>query len=192
MRQSFHRLTLIVLFSLPAACVSTAPASVAWTENPTRTIRPGPTTDLTTVWVFFTMAGDENMTPVPVARTVRNSEDPNRLVVEAMGKLFYGPSDAEKEAGFTSWFHPAASFGWSIEVREDGDFTVDFQDLDDLIPNASTSAGSRMLLSQLNSTLFQFEVVQTVHYTLRGDCAAFWEWLQMDCHPVTRVEWEAG
>ena len=147
---------------------------------------------MSAVWVFFTMAGDESMTPVPVPRMVNETEDPSLLVTYTMSWLLYGPSDEEKAAGLTSWFNPATAWGWSIEAREGGDYTVDFEDLSDVIPNASTSAGSRMLLSQLNSTMFQFDFVQTVHYTLAGDCAAFWEWLQRECHPVTRAEWEAG
>ncbi len=49
-----------------------------------------------------------------------------------------------------------------------------------------------MLLSQLDSTMFQFDFVQRVNYTLEGNCDDFWEWLQMGCHIVTRAEWEAG
>jgi hypothetical protein len=63
---------------------------------------------------------------------------------------------------------------------------VDFGDLRSVIPNASTSAGSR-LLSQLDATVFQFPTVTSVTYRIDGSCQAFGEWLQVDgCVPRTR------
>jgi hypothetical protein len=138
------------------------------------------------------MASDENMTPVPVARTVPASDIPAELVSSTLKELLRGPTDAEKDAGLTSWFSSATADALTQAVGIGGEFTVDFTGLNILIPNASTSAGSQMLLSQLNSTMFQFDFVQTVQYMLGGDCSAFWEWLQSGCHPVTRAEWESG
>jgi hypothetical protein len=143
------------------------------------------------VWVFYTAADGGNMTPVPAVRTVPDG-DPLPVLNATLMELVKGPTDAEKAAGLTSWFSPATA---DIIASVSGgglEYSVDFAGLNTLIPNASTSAGSRMLLSQLNSTVFQFDFVRTIHYSLNGGCAAFWEWLQMGCHPVARADWEAG
>jgi spore germination protein GerM len=144
------------------------------------------------VWVYYTMASDENMTPVPVARSVPDSDVPATLVRSTLQELMKGPTDAEKAAGLISWFSPATANDVSGVTGNNNEYTVTFTELDTLIPNASTSAGSQMLLSQLNSTMFQFDFVGSVTYTLEGNCDAFWEWLQSGCYTVTRAEWEAG
>jgi hypothetical protein len=182
---SFPMLTML-------GCIASTPAA-----TPTSTLTaPSPTVEITAavetnVWVFFTIAADESMTPVPVARTVPETNSHETLVLSTLKELLKGPTDAEKGKGLASWFSPATA-GAAIDVVWDGDFfTVVFQGLNNLIPNASTSAGSQMLLSQLDSTMFQFDFVQSVNYTLEGNCDDFWEWLQMGCHIVTRAEWEA-
>lgn len=144
------------------------------------------------VWVYYTIASDENMTPVPVARSVPDSDVPATLVRSTLQELMKGPTDAEKAAGLISWFSPATANDVSGVTGNNNEYTVTFTELDTLIPNASTSAGSQMLLSQLNSTMFQFDFVGSVTYTLEGNCDAFWEWLQSGCYTVTRAEWEAG
>ncbi len=63
---------------------------------------------------------------------------------------------------------------------------VDVGDLRPLIPNASTSAGSEMLLAQLGATVFQFPTVASVEYRIEGSCDAFFEWLQRGCEVIER------
>jgi len=189
------RLLIAIVPVLPLlACVASTPAATerpavaTGTAGATQTLTPG----TVSVWVYFTMAADENMTPVPVARTVPETGNQETLIHSTLKELLKGPTDAERAIGFASWFSPATADAAS-DVVWDGDFfTIVFQDLKTIIPNASTSAGSQMLLSHLDSTMFQFDFVQRVNYTLEGNCDDFWEWLQMGCHIVTRAEWEAG
>lgn len=74
----------------------------------------------------------------------------------------------------------------SASITPDGIAIVDFGDLSQVIPNASTTAGSSILFSELNSTVFQFEEVQAVYYQINGSCEAFWSWMESTCHLVTR------
>jgi spore germination protein GerM len=194
---------LACIAATPAAGQKTAvaddtPAATLMTPSPTveiidtTAVVETPAEGMINVWVFFTMAADENMAPVPVARTVPETDNQEALVHSTLKELLKGPTDAEIAQGFTSWFSPATA-GAVTDVVWDGEFfTVVFQGLKTLIPNASTSAGSQILLSQLNSTVFQFDFVESVNYTLEGNCDDFWQWLQSDCHIVTRAEWEAG
>jgi hypothetical protein len=188
-------LAVVACIAAPPAAETAVPAAPSETNAPpgqTATASEPPSPGTVDVWVFYTLAADENMTPVPVARTVPDSDNDAMLVHSTLTELLKGPTDAEKAAGLTSWFSPATAGAVTGVVMDNGDFTILFTGLNAIIPNASTSAGSQMLLSQLNSTVFQFDFVQTAHYELDGDCAAFWEWLQMGCHAVTRAEWEAG
>lgn len=184
---------LPVIFTLAClAPTATQGPGVSTVTSLPPTAQITPTPGIEKVWVFFTMAADENMTPVPVARTVPETDNQEALVHSTLKELLKGPTDAEIAQGFTSWFSPATA-GAVTDVVWDGEFfTVVFQGLKALIPNASTSAGSQILLSQLNSTVFQFDFVESVNYTLEGNCDDFWQWLQSDCHIVTRAEWEAG
>jgi hypothetical protein len=106
----------------------------------------------------------------------------------ALEELLAGPSDQERASGATSWFSEDTA-GLLVDVAlRDGLATVDLGDLPSVIPNASTSAGSMILLEELDATVFQFRTVDAVVYRLDGDCEAFNEWLQFGgCEPRTRT-----
>jgi hypothetical protein len=138
---------------------------------------PGPLQTLHEVEVWFSV----NEEPVPARRRVGGAP-----LDGALRALVVGPTEAERADGMHSWFSEETR-GVLRRVRaENGQVVLDFRDLPDLIPNASTSAGSRDLLMSLDSTVFQFDWVESVEYRLDGSCDAFWEWLQRECHVVTR------
>ena len=73
-----------------------------------------------------------------------------------------------------------------VELR-DGRLVVDFDPaIRERMPGAASSAGSRALLSSLDSTAFQFPEVESAEYRLGGSCEAFWNWLQRECRIVRR------
>ena len=80
----------------------------------------------------------------------------------------------------TTWFsEQTAKVVRRFELHaESGAAIVDFHDLRELIPNASSSAGSEMLLRELNAAVFSVGGVDWVHYAMEGDCELFGEWLQ--------------
>jgi hypothetical protein len=106
----------------------------------------------------------------------------------AMGALLEGPTPREEEAGLFSFFSSGtAGMLNSVSVR-DGVAYIDFQDFSQVIPNASTSAGSRMLLDQIAGTVFQFDGIREAELSFNGNCEAFWNWLQRDCERLPRDE----
>lgn len=122
----------------------------------------------------------------PVYRLVPESPRVLRASLEA---LLAGPTDAERAASLSSWFSSATTGMLRSVTIADGHAVVDFEDLRPVIPNASTSAGSMLLLSQLDTTVFQFRTVTSVEYRLEGGCEAFNEWLQYGgCDTRTRTE----
>ena len=128
--------------------------------------------------VFFANPGlgDPCGDVFPLSRSV-TSAAPLRPTLEA---LLGGPSAAERAQGYQGWFS-AATDGLLRGVRvQSGVAHVDFQaQLRLAIPNASTSCGSTGLLAQLDRTARQFPTVVQTRYSLGGDEAAFYEWLQL-------------
>lgn len=135
-----------------------------------------------TVTVFFS-SGDS---VVAVSRPRPASAGANELAA-ALRLLLRGPTEAERAAGLHSWFSAETAGALrSAAVDDDGHAVVDFENLRDLIPNASTSAGSAMLLRELNATVFAVPSVASVEYRIEGSCDRFWEWLQYGCEVVAR------
>jgi len=93
----------------------------------------------------------------------------------------------------SSWFSERTRGALrSATVNSAGHAIVDFHDLRNLIPNASSSAGSSMLVQQLNATVFGLSGVESVEYQMNHSCDLFWEWLQQSCHVVKRDTAQPG
>ncbi len=130
-----------------------------------------------TVEVFFTNLDRGGETEV---FGVERDVDLPRVLSGSLQSLLEGPTAAEREQGYWSWFSEETA-GMLLSVRLDsGVAEVSFDPaLRTVIPNASTSAGSTMLLSALNATTLQFSTVDDVVYSFDGDVDAFYEWLQL-------------
>jgi photosystem II stability/assembly factor-like uncharacterized protein len=153
---------------------------VAETESAVAETEPA----ISYVTVFFSR-GEE---AVGVRRIVEEPP-PSPGLEAALRELLRGPTPEERDQGLSSWFSPETADALrSVSLDEKGDVVVDFRDLASLIPAASSSAGSAMLLGELNATVFQHPDVRTVEYRLDGSCEAFWNWLQYDCRILTREE----
>lgn len=111
----------------------------------------------------------------PAYRLVPESPGVLRAALDA---LLAGPTPAERDASFGSWFSEETEGMVRSVIIDGGHAVIDFDDLRAVIPSASTSAGSERLLSQLDATVFQFRTVETVEYRIEGSCEDFNEWLQ--------------
>lgn len=113
--------------------------------------------------------------------------DPAGALRDSLDALVQGPSAEERAAGAESWFsEETAGIVRSVDVDSSGHAVVDFVDLRPLIPNASTSAGSGILLGELNEAVFRFPEIRSVEYRMEGSCDLFGEWLQYGCQTVER------
>lgn len=143
------------------------------------------------VYAFFTCADDDAVPPWDTHPVPRGAEaaDPVRRLEAAFIGLLGGPTEAERAAGYTSWFSEETALALhGVSVEPDGTAVVDFADFRPFMGGASTSAGAAMLLSQLNATAFQVDDVAAVDYRIDGSCRLFWEWLQSSCTIVERPE----
>ena len=104
-----------------------------------------------------------------------------RVLSGAVQALLEGPTAAEQDEGYWSWFSEETA-GMLTSVRLDsGVAEVSFDPaLATVIPNASTSYGSTVLLAALDATTLQFPTVDDVVYSFDGDVDAFYGWLQRD------------
>jgi hypothetical protein len=160
------------------ACERAAETPIGRTEP--QLVTPAPAGVLT-VDVHFT--SDEQ--PVAVPRDVPRDAP----LHGALRAQLAGPTPAERAEGLASWFADStASMLRGVELDEAGRAVVDFDDFSRIIPGASSSAGSALLLNELNATVFQFAEVREVEYRFEGDCDAFWNWLQRACQVVRRGE----
>ncbi|MEX2608875.1 MAG: hypothetical protein WEA24_02940 [Gemmatimonadota bacterium] len=139
-----------------------------------------------TVWSLagvLTLAGCERSEPADPAPAPATDL---RAVLERLVRGPKVPPSAEDEH---SWFSAAtAGVLDSVTVDTAGHATVDFQDLRPLIGNASTSAGSALLMEDLNEAVFSVAGIESVEYRMEGSCELFWEWLQYACQTVTREQ----
>lgn len=111
----------------------------------------------------------------PLTRSVR----PPAVLTGAMRGLLAGPTTAERRRGYGGWFS-ARTAGMLRSARVAGGVAyVDFADFRRVIPNASSSCGSALLLAQLNRTATQFPTVRRAVYSFNGSRRAFYEWLQL-------------
>jgi hypothetical protein len=144
-----------------------------------------------TLTVYFHCTGDPPRTVRGVGRGPREQAGASGIEA-ALEALVAGPTAKEAEAGFLSWFSSATKdMVLGANVTDQGFVTVNLDDISELIPNASTSAGAAVLLDQLSSTVFQFDEATELTYQFNGNCDAFWNWLQSDCQSITRAMWES-
>jgi spore germination protein GerM len=179
---------------IQAAQEETQPVTVTdATSTPPPTVTTGPERcrvpalsaggDQVIVYVYFHC--DEQLTSVPRLVPQGTTE---ALAAAALQALLSGPSVQERAAGFNSWFSSqTAGTLTSLTPGRDGMVTVNLVDFSRVIPNASSSAGSQMLVDQISATLFQFPDYGSLLITFGGDCNRFWNWLQSDCSLVQRA-----
>jgi hypothetical protein len=156
----------------------TAAAGQARCRVPAVTAAPGQTV----VFVYFHC--DDELTSAPRLVPQGSREE---LAYTAMQALLVGPTAAEQAAGYTSWFSVQTAGSLRALNFANGQVSVDMADFSAIIPNASSSAGSRVLVDQISATLFQFADYQSILLTFDGDCSRFWNWIQMGCSEILRA-----
>lgn len=150
------------------------------TPSPTASVSPSASaspepTETAQVEIYLKTANTMDCAEVtPVMREVTGQPE----LKSALEKLVAGPNDAERAQGLGGWFSDATK-DMLVSASIEGDTgKVDFKDLRQVIPNASTSCGSATLLAQLDSTVKEWGVTRTL-YSLNGSATDFYEWLQM-------------
>jgi hypothetical protein len=97
-----------------------------------------------------------------------------------MRALLRGPTAEERKRGYAGWFSRRTAGRLNSVSLSGGVARIDFRDFRHIIPNASTSCGSALLLAQLDRTALQFPTVDRAVYSFDGSVERFYEWLQLD------------
>jgi hypothetical protein len=170
----------------PAEVAARAPA--VGCQAPQPTVAPG----TRRVAVYFACAGGLPGQLYPVVRLV---DDTVPAVEAALTELLRGPTAAERERGFHSYFSLRTA-GALRQVRTSarGDTVyVDFADLPARLPGTEIvkSFLPPGVMAELLWTIFeQFPDVQAVRFSDSGSERAFWVWLGGRLRVVTRRDWE--
>lgn len=106
---------------------------------------------------------------------------PDEYLVKSLQELFKGPTAAEVDQGFTSFFSADTADILTDLKIQNGTVYLNLKDIRPLIPNASTSCGSQALLSQIEETIKHTREFDRVIITIDQDAQAFYDWLQLGC-----------
>lgn len=154
-----------------AGCGSTSPGTT------TPGTSPSTTAPAMTVKVFFHKGSPND--PAQVTAVTRTVPRTAQVPAAALTQLLAGPTAAERNAGYWSFFSDrTAQMLRSLRIAS-GVAHADFKDFSKIIPNASSSFGSAALMAELDTTLRQFSSVRSTMYSFNGDDRAFYDWLQM-------------
>lgn len=112
----------------------------------------------------------------------------NRVVPKTLGAVtaalqepFKGTTEEEKLQGYMSWFSQRTeNILRSIKVENNTAY-IDLMDIRQVIPNVSASCGSAQFLSEVETTVKQFNSVSKVIIAIDGKPSIFYEWIQMGC-----------
>lgn len=149
------------------------------TTGPTATLPPSTTPAATASIAIYLPRGDVGTScdrVFPVSRTVRSPA----VLRGAMAALLRGPTAAERADGYGGWFSARTAGRLRRVAVTAGTARIDFRDFSRIVPNASSSCGSALLLAQLNRTATQFPTVRRAVYSFGGSPDRFYGWLQMD------------
>jgi hypothetical protein len=112
----------------------------------------------------------------------------SRLVLTAtVGAMLEGPTPAEEEAGFTSYWPHTDPAAHEVSMSS-GVAYLDVAPMQASVPE-SPAEGVEWLAATA-STVFQFDTVRAFELRIAGDCDAFWQSIGgTDCVTLRRGEW---
>jgi len=139
--------------------------------------------------VYFNCEDSADPELKPVRREFVTDLPVEAAVAEVFAEVLKGPTVAEREAGYSSFFsEETADALLSVTYQDDTQgIVIDFTEAI-LVDNASTSTGSGFFLGELLANAFQFEEIRSVEFRINGSCEAFWEFLQAGptCNVIDR------
>jgi hypothetical protein len=120
----------------------------------------------------------------------RNPRTPLKAIRYVFEELLKGAPPDVRTRGLGGMFtKETAGYLDGVTLRG-GHLTVDFRDLSHVIPQASTSHGGAVFLTQIYAAAYQFDRVRQVSLGFDGRCKPFWGWLQGSCQTSDRAGWE--
>ena len=104
-----------------------------------------------------------------------------------LNTLLLGVDEDAKSLGLNSMFSGSAQIR-SVSWLDDESLLVDFDaGLSDEVEGASAGRSSR-IHEQLLTTIFRYPQVQSVEFSIEGDCDAFWNPMEGECQAAVRSD----
>jgi hypothetical protein len=139
------------------------------------------------VFVYFHCNVPEeapSRTVVPVTRLVKDSP---AVLRASLTELLQGPTEAERNVGIFSAFSPGTSGLLRGVTIQDGVAKIDFSDDVSRIDNLGTTNVSGQVYRELNATVFQYDTIDGVVYSLNGSPEDWCEVLVAECGLIRRT-----
>lgn len=108
----------------------------------------------------------------------RKSKTTNPQLKDVLAQLFTGPTDLEKNQGYTSWFSSKTKNILKDVTIKDGTAYLNFIDIRQLIPNVSSSCGYSQFNSCIQQTVSATSGINKVIYSIDGNTKTFYDWVQ--------------
>jgi len=129
--------------------------------------------------VYFSKDGEEDCSLVyPVERKAAEGEE---MISTALFHLFSGPTEEEKEAGYSSPFSSDTLYILKWVKVTGGNAYINLKDIREITPNASASCGNQQFEAQIRNTISQFVDVNKLVIAIEGNPEDYYEWNQMGC-----------
>jgi spore germination protein GerM len=147
----------------------------------------GSTNPLETSIIYFSNSKKAgNSTDCGLVYGVQRFINPDVSVYEAsLNQLFQGPTEAEKNQGFSSFFsNKTKNILKSVKISGTTAY-VNLTDIRTIIPNASSSCGSAQFLSSVEETLKHDRKITDVRFAIDGNPQTFYDWIQIGCDQKT-------
>lgn len=116
-----------------------------------------------------------------VTRTIPITKTPATAALE---QLFLGPTAQEKSDGVIDYIITEETSNTLNQIFiKDSIAYLDWKDLRQVIPSASSSCGSTGFLKPIEATLKEFPTITKVIHAIDGQPSIFYNWIQIGCTP---------
>jgi hypothetical protein len=152
-------------------------------------LAPGPGQAIITV--LYECDPDANVltagTGVP--RIVPEPQTAEERLEWTLRSLLAGPTADEQKVGFVSGFDASTADALNSVTLTDGRLRVDFNDAI-IVNNMGTATGMIQFNAELKRNVFPSPEVDTVEFSLNGDCEAWSALFESDgCWVISRADW---
>lgn len=97
-------------------------------------------------------------------------------------QLFSGPSEEEKNRGFTSLFSKKTADSFlGVKIDEETAY-INLKDIRRLLPGVGSSCGTAELLSEIRETLGNIKSIKRIIYAIEGKPKTFYDWIRVGCN----------
>jgi len=138
--------------------------------------------ETTTVKLFFSneKLGNSDGCDGQVFAVTRRIPKTTAVAKATLEELFKGPTEAEKNKGYSSFFsEDTKSILISVKVKRGAAFVNLKGEVVEKLGSATTSCGGNAYDASLEKTLKQFPSIKKIFFAIEGSPADYYDWMQI-------------